>query len=495
MIFDIKQDGRHKSRLVAGGHLLDVLDHNVYSSTVKGISVRILHVIAHKAGLKQLVGDVGNAYVNADTNEKVYARAGPEFGALEGRIIIIKKALYGLATSGERWHKHFADSLLSLGFQPTRYDRDVWLRKYKNQKSYEYICIHVDDFCITSKDPETVMSSIKAIYNVKSSGNLDYFLGNDYKVDRKGRLNIGCKTFITEAINRVEKMCGILPKFSTPMVAGDHPEEDSSALLDDEEHTKYHSFIGLLTWSVVIGRFDVAFATASLSRFSSCPRKGHLTRVLRVFGYLKGKPNLRLICDSRDPIFQDEGGALDIDYTELLKDQYPWATEEVDANVPAPLIDEIAITCFVDSDHAHDTVTRRSITGLVIFLGRTPVLFQSKRQGAIETSTYSSEFCAMKTAVEEAHALRYMMRCLGVKVEHATPILGDNKAVIQNSTLPDSLLKKKHVAIAYHKTRESAAAGAVHPLKTKGDWNFSDILTKATVLKTLARHVNGMSSG
>ena len=101
----------------------------------------------------------------------------------------------------------------------------------------------------------------------------------------------------------------------------------------------------------------------------------------------------------------------------------------------------------------------------------------------------------MKTAAEEAHALRYMMRCLGVKVEHATPILGDNKAVIQNSTLPDSLLKKKHVAIAYHKRRESAAAGAVHSLKTKGDWNFADILTKATVLKTLARHVNGMSTG
>ena len=354
--------------LVAGGHLLDVLDHNVYSSIVKGISVRILHVIAHKAGLKQLVKDVGNAYVNADTNEKVYARAGPEFGELEGKVMIIKKALYGLATSGERWHKHFADSLLSLGFKPTRYDRDVWLRKYEDQKSYEYICIHVDDFCITSKDPETVMSSIKAIYNVKSSGYLEYFLGNDYKVDRKGRQNIGCKTFITEAIHRVEKMCGILPKFSTPMVAGDHLEEDFSALIHDEDHTKYHSLIGLLTWSVVIGRFDVAFATASLSRFSSCPRKGHLTRVLRVFGYLKGKPNLQLICDSRDPLFQDEGGALDIDYTELLKDQYPWAREEVDANIPTPLIEEITITCFVDSDHSHDTVTRRSITGSPCFI-------------------------------------------------------------------------------------------------------------------------------
>ena len=80
-----------------------------------------------------MVGDVSNAYVNAHTNEKVYAIAGKEFGELEGKIIIIKKALYGLATSGERWHKHFADSLLGLGFKPTRYDRDVWLRKHKSR--------------------------------------------------------------------------------------------------------------------------------------------------------------------------------------------------------------------------------------------------------------------------------------------------------------------------------------------------------------------------
>ena len=189
----------------------------------------------------------------------------------------------------------------------------------------------------------------------------------------------------------------------------------------------------------------------------------------------------------------DENGALDFDYAELLKDQYPWAKEEIDVNCPEALVEEIALTCFVDADHSHDTVTRRSITGIVIFLGRTPVLFQSKRQGAIETSTYSSEFCAMKTAVEEVHALRYMLRCLGVKVEHSTPILGDNKAVIQNSTLPDSLLKKKHVAIAYHKTRESAAAGTIHPLKTKGEWNFADIFTKATNAAVLSRHRNGMA--
>ena len=57
----------------------------------------------------------------------------------------------------------------------------------------------------------------------------------------------------------------------------------------------------------------------------------------------------------------------------------------------------------------------------------------------------------MRTAIEEVQSVRYMLRCLGVKVKHATLICGDNKGVIQNCSLPESLLKKKHVAIAYHK--------------------------------------------
>jgi hypothetical protein len=129
LIFGVKQDLRHKARLVAGGHLVDALDHDIYSSTVKGVSVKLLHVIAHKTGMCQLCRDVGNAYVNAFTNEKVYATvAGKEFGpALEGCVIIIVKALYGLRTSSEQWYAHFADSLRGIGFAQTRYDNDVWI--------------------------------------------------------------------------------------------------------------------------------------------------------------------------------------------------------------------------------------------------------------------------------------------------------------------------------------------------------------------------------
>eukprot|EP00957_Ditylum_brightwellii_P173988 13246608-Ditylum_brightwellii.AAC.2 len=92
--FDFR--GTHPGR---GGLLVDILDNKVYLSNVRGISVKLLHVISQSAGLNVLCGDIGNAYVNAYTTEKVYVVAGPEFGSrLEGKIVVICKSLYGLAT-------------------------------------------------------------------------------------------------------------------------------------------------------------------------------------------------------------------------------------------------------------------------------------------------------------------------------------------------------------------------------------------------------------
>jgi len=251
----------------------------------------------------------------------------------------------------------------------------------------------------------------------------------------------------------------------------------------------------MLVWVVTIGRIDVCHATSSLLRFTACPKKGHLDRVIRVFGYLKKRRNRRIVVDLRDPICRGGEDALGLDFTKVFKDQYPDAREELDVNLPNALVDEMALTVFVDSDHAHDKVSRRSITGLLIFVGRTPIFYSSKRQGAIETSTYGAEFCAMKNAVEETISVRYMLRCLGVKITTASLVCGDNIGVVQNATIKDSLLKKKHVAISYHKTGETAAAGIVHPTKTPGAFNYADVLTKSQTLKTFCTLVGGFMSG
>jgi hypothetical protein len=183
LIFGVKQDLRRKARLVAGGrHLVDVLDNDSYSTTVKGVSVKILHVVAHQQDQNQLCGHVTNAFVQAYTNEKVYAVAGLEFGLeLVGKIVIIRKALYGLVSSSERWHSPFTDTLRGLNFIPTRSDANVWIRLGKDKKAYEYICTHVDDFMIVAKLPATIMKDLQDIYTINEESIIepDYYLGND----------------------------------------------------------------------------------------------------------------------------------------------------------------------------------------------------------------------------------------------------------------------------------------------------------------------------
>jgi hypothetical protein len=71
------------------------------------------------------------------------------------------------------------------------------------------------------------------------------------------------------------------------MKAGDHPEEDLSPLLDNELHREYQSLIGMLQWAVSLCRIDICYVTSSMSRFCAAPRQGHLSRVLRIWGYLK----------------------------------------------------------------------------------------------------------------------------------------------------------------------------------------------------------------
>ena len=99
-VFAIKHDGRRKARLVAGGHLTSTPIDSVYSGVVSIRSLRIVIFLAELNGLELLQADVGNAYLEAKTKEKVYIIAGSEFEELEGHVLIIHKALYGLKSSG-----------------------------------------------------------------------------------------------------------------------------------------------------------------------------------------------------------------------------------------------------------------------------------------------------------------------------------------------------------------------------------------------------------
>ena len=145
----------------------------------------------------------------------------------------------------------------------------------------------------------------------------------------------------------------------------------------------------------------------------------------------------------------------------------------------AALVPELDVNIFCDSDHGHDQVTGRSITGVLGMIGSTPALWMSKHQGCVHTSTFGAEFTALKKAVEETVSLRYHLRAMGVQVTKPTAIWVDNMGVILNASNPGSTLNKKTVALSYHFVREHAANGVVSIRKIHTTDNFADPFTKA----------------
>ena len=110
--------------------------------------------------------------------------------------------------------------------------------------------------------------------------------------------------------------------------------------------------------------------------------------------------------------------------------------------MPKPLGKLVRFRMYVDSDHAGDKVSRRSRSGFVIYNNGAVVDWLSKKQSAIETSVFGAEFCTMKHGIENLHGLRYKLRMMGIPIDGPSYIFGDNISVVNNSSKPESTLKK-----------------------------------------------------
>ena len=92
LVFAVKFDGRHKARLVVDGHLTPEPIENIYSGVGSLRNLRPVIFLGKLNNLDLGEADVGNAYLEAFTDEKLYIVAGPEFQELEGHILIFPKS-------------------------------------------------------------------------------------------------------------------------------------------------------------------------------------------------------------------------------------------------------------------------------------------------------------------------------------------------------------------------------------------------------------------
>ena len=149
---------------------------------------------------------------------------------------------------------------------PSKADPCVRMRENKDLKCYEHIPTHDDDLCLVAQCPGKIIQILKEDYKlkVKRDGPLNHHFG-DYSRDQS--------MFKQDPPKNMRIL----------MNKNDHPELDGIELLTGKSTT----MIGQLQWLVALGRFDIHTQVTTLSRFRSAPRKRHLERLQRIYGYVK----------------------------------------------------------------------------------------------------------------------------------------------------------------------------------------------------------------
>lgn len=491
-IFDVKMDLTRKFRLVGDGHKTEVPEYSVYSSVVSRDSVRLFFLLAALNDLEVMSADIQNAYLTAPAMEHHWTRAGPEFGEeYLGRPCKIVRALYGLRSSGKAFHDYLSMHLKQLGFTPSRADPDVWMQpgvKKNGDLYWKYVITYVDDICCAMEDPNEFMKMLGQRLTLKEGSvkEPDMYLGADVKKfyiegaedAGKPRWAMSSETYVKRAIADVEielkKIGSILPtKVKSPLSSGYRPELDITPELNSERQNYYQGLIGVLRWICELGRIDILNPISLLSRYLASAREGHLDQVFHVFAYLKAHDRSTMVFDDTYPVYNN-ARFLQFDWSE----HYPDAAEAIPDNIPGERGKPVVMSCFVDADHAGCRETRRSHTGILIYVNRAPIQWFSKRQNTVEASTYGSEMLAMRIAIEMIEGLRYKLRMFGVPIDGPCNVFCDNNGVVLNTTIPDSKLTKKHAAINYHRCREAIAAKTIRVAKEDTKTNLSDCLTK-----------------
>ena len=346
------------------------------------------------------------------------------------------------------------------------------------KNKYEYIAIYVDDLLIVSEKPQQIIQDLKEKLKlkIKGDGPLEYHLGCDNKPDKDGTLAVQPKKYINKILESYKKNVpnDNFLNVKSPLAKNDHPELDTTRLCNEEQITKYMCMIGQLQRAITLGRYDILAHVMSMSRLRLAPKIGHLERMKKLYGYLAKTKHFAIRYRTKEP-----------DYSHLPKQEYEWTRtvygsvkEEIPKDIPKPLGKRVITTTFLDANLLHDIVTGKFSHSCITFVNTTPTDSFLKRQATVETAMYGSEFVAAKTATELIMDLRNTLRYLGVPIMTKAYMFGDNRSVLTSSTIPQSILNRRHNILSYHRVREAIATKILEFHWCSSDQNKSDILSK-----------------
>jgi hypothetical protein len=430
---------RYKARLVAKGCSQKFgLDYNeTFSPVVRHSSVRLLMALAIKNKMKIHQMDVVTAYLQSNLSELIYMEQPEGYNDGSSKVCRLKKSIYGLKQAGKNWNEKLDAELKMFGLLKSKLDPCVY---YEKDRSI-FMAIYVDDFLIFYKDAKFLVklkSYLQEKFNMKDLGPAKGCLGI--------RINA---TENTVELDQTAYILEILRKFgmedSKPVGT---PSDTNKKLATSDVNAKndltgkipYQEAVGSLLYLAQCTRPDIAFAVNDVSRFNGKHSEAHWAAVKRIFRYLKGTVNLKLIFSNRK-------------------------------------LDGLQV--FSDADWGSDPDKRRSCSGIVVKLSGGAISWSSKRQPIVALSSTEAEYIALSSAVCESIWIKQLMDELDKTFADRIKIYCDNQSSIKLAESDAFRPRTKHIDIRYHNIRDYVKKGVIDISYVPTEKMTADSLTKS----------------
>ena len=187
-------------------------------------------------------------------------------------------------------------------------------------------------------------------------------------------------------------------------------------------------------------RPDLAYTVHILAQFMQHPRQHHWDVALRCVRYLKGCPGQGI----------------------LLR---------ADCN--------LQLTGWCDSDWASFPLTRRSLTGWLVFLGSSPISWKTKKQHTVSRSSAEAEYRSMAVITAELKWLKALLLSLGIHHTKVVPLFCDSESALHIAKNPVFHERTKHIEIDCHFVRDVITDGLIAPSYVSAKSQLADVFTKA----------------
>jgi hypothetical protein len=435
-----------KARLVAMGFNqrpgIDFRD--TYSPVVHLPTVRLVAALTAQHSLKTVQIDVLSAFLNAEVKEELYVLLP------DGRIVKLKKSLYGLKQAGRNWYDLLSKELFALGFKRSIHDKCLFFSI--KPKKVVLFPLHVDDMRINFNDDELktrLLATLKAKFGTREVTN-NVFLGMQYTETNEGIL-LSQPQYVQRLLR--DFRCDNATASATPMVEGAAMDlgDDHSLPLKPDRAGKYREGIGALLYLVNATRPDIACAVGILSRYVKDPTESCFTHMMRVFKYLKGTVNTGVF------------------FSRVKKK---------------------VLTVTTDASYGGCRSNARSTTGYLIDYGG-PLQWKSIRQRLVVKSATDAEIVALISGIEDATWLKAMMHELQLPI--SVEALCDNSAAVNIANNEHAAARGIHMNVKYQFLSEAVANGTVKVNHIPGKQNVADTLTKPLGPLLFKQYVNGLT--